>query len=112
MIFSSKIIPGNEKLYSLHNDIARKEVELITKKLTLFVSGHPNRDDLKDMYNWVKPESIVPIHGEHRHMNEHIKFAKEMQVPHALRIEDGDIVRIFMVIAQKLLIKLLLEKCI
>ena len=46
------------------------------------------------MYNWVKPETIIPVHGEHRHMNEHINFAKEMQVPHALRIEDGDIVRI------------------
>ena len=97
VIFSSKIIPGNEKkLYSLHNDIVRKEVELITEETDfVHVSGHPNRDDLKDMYNWVKPESIIPVHGEHRHMNEHIKFAKEMQVPHALRIEDGDIVRIF-----------------
>jgi len=96
VIFSSKIIPGNEKkLYSLHNDIVRKEVELITEETDfVHVSGHPNRDDLKDMYNWVKPESIIPVHGEHRHMNEHIKFAKEMQIPHALRIEDGDIVRI------------------
>ena len=97
VIFSSKIIPGNEKkLYSLHNDIVRQEVELVTEETDfVHVSGHPNRDDLKDMYNWVKPESIIPVHGEHRHMNEHIKFAKEMQVPHALRIEDGDIVRIF-----------------
>ena len=97
VIFSSKIIPGNEKkLYSLHNDIVRQEVELVTEETDfVHVSGHPNRDDLKDMYNWVKPGSIIPVHGEHRHMNEHIKFAKEMQVPHALRIEDGDIVRIF-----------------
>tara|TARA_B100000945_G_C20417860_1_gene616124 strand:+ start:395 stop:2056 length:1662 start_codon:yes stop_codon:yes gene_type:complete len=97
IIFSSKIIPGNEKkLYSLHNEIVKKEVELITEETDfVHVSGHPNRDDLKDMYNWVKPESIIPVHGEHRHMNEHIKFAKEMQIPHALRIEDGDIVKIF-----------------
>ena len=97
VIFSSKIIPGNEKkLYSLHNDIVKKEVELITEETDfVHVSGHPNREDLKDMYNWVKPDSIIPVHGEHRHMNEHIKFAKEMQIPHALRIEDGDIVRIF-----------------
>ena len=96
VIFSSKIIPGNEKkLYALHNDIVKKEVELITEETDfVHVSGHPNREDLKDMYNWVKPESIIPVHGEHRHMNEHIKFAKEMQIPHALRIEDGDIVRI------------------
>ena len=97
VIFSSKIIPGNEKkLYSLHNDIVKKEVELITEETDfVHVSGHPNREDLKDMYNWVKPDSIIPVHGEHRHMNEHIKFAKEMQVPHALRVEDGDIVKIF-----------------
>ncbi len=97
VIFSSKIIPGNEKkLYSLHNDIVKKEVELITEETDfVHVSGHPNREDLKDMYKWVKPNTIIPVHGEHRHMNEHIKFAKEMQIPHALRIEDGDIVRIF-----------------
>ena len=97
IIFSSKIIPGNEKkLYSLHNDIVRQEVELITEETEfVHVSGHPNREDLKDMYDWVKPQSIIPVHGEHRHMNEHIKFAKEMQIPHALQIEDGDIVKIF-----------------
>ena len=97
VIFSSKIIPGNEKkLYSLHNDIVKKDVELITEETDfVHVSGHPNRDDLKDMYSWVKPKSIIPVHGEHRHINEHIKFAKEMQVPHAIRVEDGDIVKIF-----------------
>ena len=97
VIFSSRIIPGNEKkLYSLHNDLVRQEVELITEETDfVHVSGHPNREDLKDMYTWVKPDSIIPVHGEHRHMNEHINFAKEMQIPHALRIEDGDVVRIF-----------------
>tara|TARA_B100000945_G_scaffold234964_1_gene191078 strand:- start:878 stop:2539 length:1662 start_codon:yes stop_codon:yes gene_type:complete len=97
VIFSSKIIPGNEKkLYSLHNDIVKQDVELITEETDfVHVSGHPNREDLKDMYDWIKPDSIIPVHGEHRHMNEHIKFAKEMQIPHALRIQDGDIVRIF-----------------
>ena len=96
VIFSSRIIPGNEKkLYSLHNDLVRQEVELITEETDfVHVSGHPNREDLKDMYNWVKPDSIIPVHGEHRHMNEHINFAKEMQIPHALRVEDGDVVRI------------------
>ena len=97
VIFSSKIIPGNEKkLYSLHNDIVKQDIEIITEETDfVHVSGHPNRDDLKDMYQWVKPNSIIPVHGEHRHMNEHIKFAKEMQIPHALRIENGDIIRIF-----------------
>ena len=97
VIFSSKIIPGNEKkLYSLHNDIIKQDIELVTEETDfVHVSGHPNREDLKDMYNWVKPNSIIPVHGEHRHMNEHMKFAKEMQIPHALRVENGDVVRIF-----------------
>ena len=58
------------------------------------VSGHPNRDDLKDMYNWVKPQCVIPVHGEHRHMAEHVSFAKEMQVPKTLLIENGDIIKI------------------
>jgi len=59
------------------------------------VSGHPNREDLKDMYNWVRPNAVIPVHGEHRHMIEHINFAKEMQVPYPVKVENGDIVKIF-----------------
>ena len=51
-------------------------------------------DDLKDMYKWVKPQCVIPVHGEHRHMAEHVSFAKEMQVPKTLLIENGDIIRI------------------
>jgi len=47
------------------------------------------------MYNWVKPKSIIPVHGEHRHMMEHINFAKEMQVPYPVQIENGDVVQIY-----------------
>ena len=97
VIFSSKIIPGNEKkLYQLHNLITKADVEIITEENAfVHVSGHPNRDDLKDMYNWVKPNCIIPVHGEHRHMKEHAIFAKKMQIPQALLIENGDIVKIF-----------------
>jgi len=97
VIFSSKIIPGNEKkLYQLQNQITKANVEIITEENAfVHVSGHPNRDDLKDMYNWVKPKCIIPVHGEHRHMKEHVAFAKKMQVPQTLLIENGDIVRIF-----------------
>ena len=95
VIFSSKIIPGNEKkLYQLQNLIVRNGIEIITEENAfVHVSGHPNRDDLKDMYNWVKPKCIIPVHGEHRHMKEHVAFAKEMQVPKALLIENGDIIK-------------------
>ena len=96
VIFSSKIIPGNEKkLYQLHNDIVKQGVEVISEENAfVHVSGHPNRDELKDMYNWVRPKCVIPVHGEHRHMLEHIRFAKEMQVPYSLLIENGDIVSI------------------
>ena len=47
------------------------------------------------MYNWIKPKSVIPVHGEHRHMLEHINFAKEMQVPYPIKVENGDIVRLY-----------------
>lgn len=97
VIFSSKIIPGNEKkLYKLHNQLVKDGIEVISEENEfVHVSGHPNRDDLKDMYNWVKPQCVIPVHGEHRHMSEHINFAKEMQVPYPVQVENGDIVKIY-----------------
>ncbi len=96
VIFSSKIIPGNEKkLYLLQNKIVKDKIEIISEENAfVHVSGHPNRDDLKDMYKWVKPKCIIPVHGEHRHMVEHVSFAKEMQVPKSLLIENGDIIKL------------------
>ena len=97
VIFSSKIIPGNErKLYKLHNQLVREGIEVISEESEfVHVSGHPNREDLKDMYNWVRPNAVIPVHGEHRHMIEHINFAKEMQVPYPIKVENGDIVKIY-----------------
>ena len=96
VIFSSKIIPGNEKkLYNLHNQLIKNQVNVISEENEfVHVSGHPNREDLKDMYNWVKPTSVIPVHGEYRHMAEHINFAKEMQVPFPVKVENGDIVKL------------------
>ena len=96
VIFSSKIIPGNEKkLYKLHNQLIKNGIEVISEDSEfVHVSGHPNREDLKEMYNWVKPECVIPVHGEHRHMIEHINFAKEMKVPNPVQVENGDIVKL------------------
>jgi len=96
VIFSSKIIPGNEKkLYKLHNQLVKDGIEVISEESEfIHVSGHPNREDLKDMYDWVKPKCVIPVHGEHRHMIEHINFAKEMQVPYPVQVENGDIVKL------------------
>ena len=97
VIFSSKIIPGNEKkLYKLHNQLVKEGIEVISEENEfVHVSGHPNREDLKEMYNWVKPRCVIPVHGEHRHMIEHINFAKEMQVKYPVRVENGDIVKLY-----------------
>lgn len=97
VIFSSKIIPGNEKkLYKLHNQLVKEGIEVISEENEfVHVSGHPNREDLKEMYNWVKPKCVIPVHGEHRHMIEHINFAKEMQVLYPVRVENGDIVKLY-----------------
>ena len=97
VIFSSKIIPGNEKkLYKLHNQLVKEGIEVISEESEyIHVSGHPNREDLRDMYNWIKPKSVIPVHGEHRHMLEHINFAKEMQVPYPIKVENGDVVRLY-----------------
>ncbi len=97
VIFSSKIIPGNEKkLYKLHNQLVKEGIEVISEESDyIHVSGHPNREDLRDMYNWIKPKSVIPVHGEHRHMLEHINFAKEMQVSYPIKVENGDIVRLY-----------------
>ena len=80
----------------MHNLLVKEGIEVISEDSEfIHVSGHPNREDLKDMYNWIKPKSVIPVHGEHRHMIEHINFAKEMQVPYPVKVENGDIVRIY-----------------
>ncbi|MDB9937360.1 ribonuclease J [Candidatus Pelagibacter sp.] len=96
VIFSSKIIPGNEKkLYKLQNQLVRDGIEVISEESEfVHVSGHPNRDDLREMYDWIKPQCTVPVHGEHRHMIEHMKFAHEMNVPYPVQVENGDIVKL------------------
>ena len=96
VIFSSKIIPGNEKkLYKLQNQLVKDGIEVISEESEfVHVSGHPNRDDLREMYDWVKPKCTIPVHGEHRHMIEHMKFAHEMKVPHPVQVENGDIVKL------------------
>ena len=97
VIFSSKIIPGNvRKHYNVHNKLLKDGVNVITEETEfVHVSGHPNREDLKDMYKWIKPKTLIPVHGEHRHMKEQINFAHEMKILNPVQVENGDIVKIF-----------------
>ncbi len=96
VIFSSKIIPGNERpILRLHNALARQGVEVITERdHFVHVSGHPNRDELVQMYQWIRPRVAVPVHGESRHLIEHARLARECQVPESVTIENGDVLRL------------------
>jgi len=96
VIFSSRVIPGNEKAISrVQNALARRGIEIITADdHFVHVSGHPARDELAEMYRWVKPPLLVPIHGETRHLIEHGRFARECQVPHVVVAENGAVVRL------------------
>ena len=96
VIFSSKIIPGNEKpIFDLVNRLVRLDVEVVTEKdCFVHVSGHPNRDELARMYELVRPHIAVPVHGELRHLREHAALAHRLGVPEALEIENGTLIRL------------------
>jgi ribonuclease J len=95
-IFSSKIIPGNERaIYDLVNRLLEREVEVMTEEdHFVHVSGHPAREELSQMYQWVRPRIAVPVHGEVRHMRAHAALARSLQVPEAVVIENGDLLRL------------------
>jgi ribonuclease J len=96
VIFSSKIIPGNERtLYNLHNSLVSRGVEVITEHDHLVhVSGHPCRDEVEQMYHWIRPQIAIPVHGEARHLHEHLAFARRLGVPQPLEVKNGDLVRL------------------
>jgi ribonuclease J len=96
VIFSSRIIPGNEKAIArLQNGLVRLGVEIVTEAdHFVHVSGHPARAELVRMYQMVRPNVAIPVHGEARHLAAHADLAMECQVGDALIIENGDVVRI------------------
>jgi ribonuclease J len=96
VVFSSKQIPGNEiAIGRIQNVLAEKGVAMITdRQAPVHVSGHPGRPELAAMYDWIRPEIIVPVHGEMRHMMEHARFAKSRGVPHGIVQTNGDLVRL------------------
>ena len=95
-IFSSRIIPGNEKsIARLQNRLVALGVEVVTEKdHFIHVSGHPGRDELTQMYQWVNPQVVVPVHGETRHLHEQAKLARSCQIPQAVEIENGLVLRL------------------
>ncbi len=96
VIFSSRMIPGNERaIHRLHNALAGLGVEVIADgDQRLHVSGHPARDELVQMYQWVRPRVAIPVHGETRHLVEHAALARACQVPLALVAANGSLIRL------------------
>jgi ribonuclease J len=96
VIFSSRIIPGNEiGIGRIMNQLSDLGVRIVTEKQGhVHVSGHPGRPELKQMYDWIRPQILVPVHGEPRHLNEHARFALANGVPGAVVQKNGDVIRL------------------
>ncbi|TKD52183.1 ribonuclease J [Sphingomonas baiyangensis] len=96
VIFSSKQIPGNEvAIGKIMNQLAEKGIETITdRQAHVHVSGHPGRPELAEMYRWIRPEIVVPVHGEVRHLAEHARFALTQGVPQSIVHKDGEVLRL------------------
>jgi ribonuclease J len=96
VIFSSRPIPGNEKdINKVVNALALQYIDIITDRHGLVhVSGHPRRDEVRQMYQWTRPKIAIPAHGEALHLTEHVAFAKQQGVQHAIRAVNGEMVRL------------------
>ncbi len=96
VLFSSRVIPGNEKsIFALQNALAAKGVNIITERERhIHVSGHPCRDELRQMYAWARPRIAIPVHGERRHLVAHAKLARELQVAHGFAPRNGDMIEL------------------
>jgi ribonuclease J len=96
VIFSSRIIPGNEvAIGRIMNQLSELGVRIVTERQAhVHVSGHPGRPELIEMYNWVRPQIVVPVHGEARHLAEHARLALGHGVSNAVVQENGDVIRL------------------
>ncbi len=96
VVFSSRAIPGNEKaVNTIINTLVTRGVKIVTDRDALVhVSGHPRRDELREMYGWVRPKVAVPVHGEAMHLAAHADFARQMGVETVLTIRNGTMIRL------------------
>jgi ribonuclease J len=96
VLFSSRQIPGNElAIGRIQNILAHKGVVMVTDRQSMIhVSGHPGRPDLEAIYRWLRPEILVPVHGEIRHMHEQARLGRSTGIPHPVFQKNGDIVRL------------------
>jgi ribonuclease J len=96
VVFSARTIPGNEKdVSSVLNNLAKLQIDAVTSDDALVhSSGHPRRGELRDMYKWIRPRSVVPMHGEARHLRAHSQFALSCGINETAVLENGKVVRL------------------
>jgi len=96
VIFSSRVIPGNERsIANIQNQLVHQGVRTITShEEAVHVSGHPAQEDLKAMYNWTKPKSLIPVHGEARHMQAQAELGLANGIEHTLVPGNGTLIEL------------------
>lgn len=96
VIFSARTIPGNEKsVGAIQNALANKGVKIITDRdAMVHTSGHPRRDELRELYGLIKPKVAIPVHGEAVHLAAHAELARSLGVGQVVRAEDGKMIRL------------------
>ena len=96
VLFSSRQIPGNEiAIGAIQNKLAERGITMVTDRQSLIhVSGHPGRPELEALYGWLRPEVLVPVHGEMRHLQEQARLGKANAISDAIVQQNGDIVRL------------------
>ena len=96
VVYSAREIPGNERaILRVQNRLIADGVRVIDEESHhIHVSGHPSRDDLVDMYQWIRPRIAIPVHGEPRHQLAHSEIAKACQVPNGLVPRNGELIRL------------------
>ncbi len=96
VLFSSRQIPGNEiSIGKIQNRLAEHGIVMVTDRQShIHVSGHPGRPELEAMYEWLRPDVLVPVHGEIRHMREQARLGRASGIPEAVFQQNGDIIRL------------------
>jgi ribonuclease J len=96
VIYSARTIPGNEKAVGrVINGLIDQGIEIVTDRTHLVhVSGHPRRAEVEDLISWVKPQVLIPVHGEALHLSEHARIARECGVKEVIQCRNGDLVRL------------------
>ncbi len=96
VLFSSRQIPGNEiAIGKVQNQLAARGITMVTDRQSeIHVSGHPGRPELEALYSWLRPDVLVPVHGEMRHMQEQARLGKANGIPANVVQKNGDIVRL------------------